>query len=90
MPLAVQPPIVAALYAVPPFAAAAAFAALGALAVAVPVGARALGGSGAAGPGDGADLLRLAVVVAYLVGLVGGRRVVARPTDRASPARPRE
>ncbi len=78
VPLAVQPLIVAALFAVPPAAAVGAFAAIAALAVAVPVAA-VLSVSGAPGSRVGAALLGVSVTIAYFVAMVGGAIAVWRP-----------
>jgi len=68
--LALDLAILVALYALPPLAAVTAFATLGAIAVAVPVGFVLSVGSGPRAP-ETADLLRIAVVVAYLAALAG-------------------
>jgi curved DNA-binding protein CbpA len=78
LPLAVQPLIVGALFAVPPAAAVGASAALIAFAVAVPVAA-VLSVSGAPGSRVGAVLLGVAVTLAYLVAMVAGAITLWRP-----------
>ncbi len=88
--LAVQPLVVAGLFAVAPAAAVAAFASIVALAVALPVAAILSVGSG---PDSrvGAGLLGFAAAGAYLVGLAWGTHAVWRaprgadPTGGASP-----
>ncbi len=84
LPLAVQPLIVGALFAVPPAAAVGASAALVALAVAVPVAA-VLSVSGAPGSRVGEALLGIAVTVAYLVAMVWGAITVWRPRRADDP-----
>jgi hypothetical protein len=82
LPLAVQPLVVAGLFVVPPAAAVAAFAAVVALAVALPVTAVLSVGSGPDAR-VGAPVLGALVAVAYLVGLAWGANAVWR-----SPAPP--
>ena len=88
--LAVQPLVIAGLFAVAPAAAVAAFAAIVALAVALPVAAILSVGSG---PDSrvGAGLLGFAVAGAYLVGLAWGTHAVwraPRDADAAGGASP--
>ena len=66
-------------------AAIAAFAALGALAVAIPVGFMLSVGSGPRAP-ETADLLRIAVVVAYLAAFAGAAWRLARRRRAPGPA----
>ena len=83
--LAVQPLVIAGLFAVAPAAAVAAFAAIVALAVALPVAAILSVGTG---PGSrvGAGLLGLAAAGAYLVGLAWGTHAVWRAPRDADAA----
>ena len=76
--LAVQPLLIAALFAVPPAAAVGAFATLVALAVAVPVAAVLSVSPGPTGS-VGTAILGVAVTVAYFVAMVGGAIAVWRP-----------
>ncbi|HEY6569660.1 MAG TPA: hypothetical protein VIZ22_05190, partial [Candidatus Limnocylindrales bacterium] len=76
--LAVQPLVIAALFAVPPAAAVGAFAALVALAVAIAV-ATVLSVSPGPSGGVGTGILGVAVTVAYFVAMVGGAVAVWRP-----------
>jgi curved DNA-binding protein CbpA len=83
--LAVQPLVVAGLFAVAPAAAVAAFASIVALAVALPVAAILSVGSGPDAR-VGAGLLGIAVAGAYLAGLGWGTHAVWRATDDAGAA----
>jgi curved DNA-binding protein CbpA len=76
--LAVQPLVIAALFAVPPAAAVGAFAALVALAVAIAV-ATVLSVSPGPSGSVGTGILGVAVTVAYFVAMVGGAVAVWRP-----------
>jgi DnaJ domain len=89
VPLAVQPVIVAALFAVPPAAAVGAFAAIVAFAVAIPVSA-VLSVGGYPGSRVGAAILGAAVTIAYFVAIAWGAFMVWRPrrpgaTDGGQP-----
>jgi hypothetical protein len=83
--LVVQPLVVAALFAVAPAAAVAAFAGIVALAVALPVAAILSVGSGPDAR-VGAGLLGVAVAGAYLVGLAWGTHAVWRAPRDAGTA----
>ncbi len=84
--MAVQPLVVAALFALPPAAAVAAFGSIVGLAVAVPVAAVLSVGTMPESR-VGAPVLGVVVAVAYLVALVAGAIVVWRPR-RAPPEGP--
>ncbi len=81
--LAVQPLVIAALFALPPAAAVGAFATIVSFAVAVPVATVLSVGPGSSGK-VGAILLGVAVTVAYFVALVGAVVAIWRPR-RAPP-----
>ncbi len=83
--LALNVAILLVLYALPPLAAVAAFASLGAIAVAIPVGLVLSVGSGPRTP-ETADLLRIAVAVAYLVAFAGAAWWLARRPRAPGPA----
>ena len=81
--LAVQPLVIAALFALPPVAAVGAFATIVSFAVAVPVATVLSVGPGSSGK-VGAILLGVAVTVAYFAALVGAAIAIWRPR-RAPP-----
>ncbi len=83
--LAVQPLVIAGLFAVPPAAAVGAFATIVAFAVAVPV-ATILSVSPGPDGRVGTLLLGVAVTVGYFVAMIAGAIAVWRP--RATPDRP--
>ena len=83
--LAAQLLVLAVLYLVPLAAAVAAFASLGALAIALPVATILSVGSGPRAPAT-ASLLALAVVVAYLVAFAGAAWRLWRPARPPDPA----
>ena len=85
--LAVQPLVIAGLFAVPPAAAVGAFATIVAFAVAVPVAAIL---SVSPGPNGriGTLLLGVAVAAAYLVAMVAGAIAVWRPVGDGRPRAP--
>jgi hypothetical protein len=76
--LAVQPLVIAALFALPPAAAAGAFATIVSFAVAVPVATVLSVGPGSSGK-VGAILLGVAVTAAYFVAMVAGAIAIWRP-----------
>ena len=76
--LAVQPLVIAALFALPPAAAVGAFATIVSFAVAVPVATVLSVGPGSSGK-VGAILLGVAVTVAYFVAMVAGAIAIWRP-----------
>ena len=85
--LAVQPLVVAALFALPPAAAVGAFATIVSFAVAVPVATVLSVGPGSSGK-VGAILLGVAVTAAYFVAMVAGAIAIWRPRREPQGAGP--